>query len=112
MAGSVVVEITYNDFPDFIRTLPERANKPVEDVATYVVQQAQSYAPIGETGQLHDNISYQMTGDGQATVICDVPYAEYVEFGTSRMAAHPFMAPAMDDGQALIDGGTLTLGEG
>ena len=112
MAGSIVVEITYNDFPDFIRSLPGRAAKPVSDVATYVVQQAQSYAPIGETGQLHDNISFQMTGDAEATIICDVPYAEYVEYGTSKMAARPFMTPALEDGQALIDSGTLTLGEG
>jgi HK97 gp10 family phage protein len=50
-----------------------------------------------------------------AVVIADAPHAAYVEFGTRRAAAQPFLAPAMDEERPGIverAGRMLALGGG
>ena len=65
-----------------------------EDVAS----DARSRAPV-DTGALRDSIDVQ---PGKVTV--SVPYAAFVEYGTSDTPAQPFLRPAADtveDGHAL-----------
>ncbi|MDA5194948.1 HK97-gp10 family putative phage morphogenesis protein [Govanella unica] len=47
-------------------------------------------------GNLADNILVE-TGDTETLVRAQTPYAVYVEFGTSRMEARPFLTPAIED---------------
>lgn len=49
-----------------------------------------------DTGNLKSSISTKATGPLESTVSADTPYAVYVETGTSRMAAQPYMRPAAD----------------
>lgn len=62
---------------------------------------ARALAPVGATGDLADSIEATTHGDGRsasmsAEVSTDVPYAGYVEYGTSRQAPQPFMQPAVE----------------
>ncbi len=57
-----------------------------------VANEARSMCPV-DTGRLKGSISVSAGGSG-AVVSADTDYAAYVEFGTSKMAAQPFMAPA------------------
>lgn len=61
---------------------------------------AKALAPV-DTGALRASISSSFTGDGRggamtAEVGPTVSYAVFQEFGTSVMAAQPFMGPAFD----------------
>lgn len=61
---------------------------------------AKQLAPY-ETGNLKSSISSTITGDGRfgsmtAEVGPTAEYGIYQEFGTSVMAANPFMGPAFD----------------
>src|SRR5262245_30818953 len=60
----------------------------------FIVSEAKSLAPA-RTGFLRDSIhAEEMEEPGKtlvAPVVADAPYAVYVEFGTSRMAAQPFL---------------------
>lgn len=61
---------------------------------------AQALAPV-DTGALRSSISTTITGDGRggtmtAEIGPTVEYGIYQEYGTSVMAAQPFMAPAFD----------------
>ena len=57
-----------------------------------VAGDARSLCPV-DTGRLRGSIS--VNADGSKAVVCaNTDYAAYVEFGTSKMAAQPFMVPA------------------
>lgn len=50
------------------------------------------------SGRLRSSINWQLGTDNRglfATIGTDVHYAPYVELGTSRMAAQPFLRPAL-----------------
>lgn len=70
----------------------------VDELGQEVALDAEQRAPV-DTGALQDSISY---ADGAVTA--DVPYAPFVEYGTSDTPAQPFMRPAadtVDDSRAL-----------
>lgn len=52
--------------------------------------------PNQDTGVLGGNIETVMTGPLAVEVSSNAPYSSPLEFGTSRMAARPFMRPARD----------------
>ncbi|OQW44356.1 MAG: hypothetical protein A4S16_03450 [Proteobacteria bacterium SG_bin6] len=51
--------------------------------------------PSNDTGVLARNIETNMVGPVTAEVSSNAPYSQHLEFGTSKMAARPFMAPAV-----------------
>lgn len=51
-------------------------------------------APNNDTGVLANNIETAETGDLKVEVSSNAPYSAALEFGTSKIAARPFMAPA------------------
>lgn len=70
----------------------------IDEVGEEVAQVAQRMAPV-LTGALRDSIAaHSGEGSGASSeIIADVPYAAFVEFGTSQMAAEPFLRPALDE---------------
>lgn len=55
--------------------------------------------PNVQTGRLRSSISEELVHDGDELVErigTDVDYAPYVELGTSRAPAYPFLRPALD----------------
>ena len=83
----------------------ERVGRNVSQVvkasAERVKTAGQSNAPVGPTGDLRESIGVDMYGDGRsvgltAVVGPTVRYGLFVEKGTSKMAAQPFMAPALE----------------
>ncbi len=76
------------------RTVMHRASAPGE-------------APASDTGRLVNSIqAYNNPGGSEAFVVAGrgtVLYAALLEFGTSRMAARPFMVPALEKSRAWIN---------
>ena len=58
------------------------------------VPSAPGQPPNNDTGHLAGNIENRMTGPLTAEVSSNAEYSAALEFGTSRMAARPFMTPA------------------
>ena len=56
---------------------------------------AQDQAPV-DTGNLKNSIFTRTPGRGRAEVVASANYAIYVELGTSRARAQPFLGPAVD----------------
>lgn len=52
--------------------------------------------PNRDTGFLQSNLKTALTGPISAEVQSNAPYAGALEFGTSKMAARPYMRPARD----------------
>lgn len=61
---------------------------------------ATSLVPI-DTGYLYDSIGVEFLGDGVA-FYANAEYAQYVEFGTSRMDAQEYFQPALEEAMAVF----------
>ncbi len=78
----------------FSSRLAEEVGPEFDVVGADMVDFAKSVVPI-RTGFLHDSIYHSVTGmtlDFGATA----DYALFVEFGTCRMGARPFLRPAFE----------------
>ena len=71
--------------------------KDLQRRALQVDRQAKHLCPV-DTGRLRDSITNELGRDSiglYALIGSNVEYAIYVELGTSRMAAQPFLRPAL-----------------
>lgn len=57
-------------------------------------ESAERDAPV-LTGRLKASIRVERTSDGGRRIIADVPYAIFVEYGTSDTPMQPFLRPAL-----------------
>lgn len=58
---------------------------------------AKEYCPV-DTGRLRNSIAHAVVDGGHVVVIgSNVVYAPYQELGTSKMAEHPFLRPAIEN---------------
>lgn len=64
-----------------------------ETVLPKISDAAKRIVPI-DTGELHDHISPVVNADGMF-VVADTDYAAFVEQGTSKMSAQPYLRPAL-----------------
>lgn len=71
-----------------------------ETVLPKIVNRAKRIAPV-DTGALEASIHSESSDDGHF-VIADTEYAAFVELGTSKQAAQPYLRPALQSG--LTDG--------
>ena len=54
-------------------------------------------------GNLRSSITHRVVSDEEAHIGTNVDYAPYVEQGTSKMAAQPFLRPALDENEGRIN---------
>lgn len=76
-------------------------SKIVRAYTLRVEARAKVYCPV-DTGHLRNSIGSEFEGSGRSgemtgTVTAGANYARFVEYGTSRMHAQPFMNPALDE---------------
>ena len=80
------------------------------DVMKVVMQQgrkvqksAKDIVPVGKTGNLKGSIKRKSYKDQLSTVIYTIlEYAPYVEYGTRKMKAQPFLLPALKENEESI----------
>ena len=90
MKISVVLK---NGIDDIAFNLGTKSQRRITlDVAEQVAEAAREMAPV-DTGRLRGSIVVEANGNNHA-VVTDVPYAPFLEFGTSQMPAQPFLGPA------------------
>ncbi len=73
----------------------------LEAGARVVETYAKLAAPV-DTGTLRNSIMLDEVTPERAILGPHVDYAEHVEFGTSRMAAQPYLRPAVDEHEREI----------
>ena len=76
------------------RVSPDMIDKGAYDWAVAIEERAKEIVPV-DTGALQESIHVEK-GDqlGEYRVVASEPYAAFVEFGTSKMAAQPYLIPA------------------
>lgn len=95
MARQFTVEILYNHIGDISEKVAKRASEAVRKAASDIEAHAKMVVPV-DTGTLKNSIQAQSTGELSAEVAPHTDYAVYVEYGTSRMRARPYMRPAAE----------------
>ncbi len=81
---------------DSVKPITERS---IEACLQDMVDYAKAIVPV-DTGYLQRSIDWVAMGEGEWHFRAMAGYASYVELGTSRMRAQPFMQPAVD---AILD---------
>ncbi len=91
----VAAKIVFNDLPKLRGELRQRAGAAIRKAAHDIEAGAKNVVPV-DTGNLKNSIQTTMEGDLTAVVGTHVEYAPYVEYGTRRMAARPYLGPAAE----------------
>ena len=94
MNVTVNYKITHNRLPEIIGKFPGQASAAIRRTALKVEVDAKNFCPV-DTGVLKGSIEADV-GEFYATIAPNTDYAAYVEFGTYKMAAKPYMLPAAD----------------
>lgn len=93
-----------NQLESYARNVPNEVKGVVAESALVIEGQAQSLAPVGhypnskrKGGNLKNSIKATFyNGGASAEIGTPVHYAPYVEFGTYKMSAQPYMFPAFE----------------
>jgi HK97 gp10 family phage protein len=89
--------VVYNIIPELVARVEAVSRAAPKRVADRVAAAARSYAPV-QTGFLRSSIeSVSIEAGKSAEVQVGADYAAYVEYGTYKMAARPFLTPAFED---------------
>ncbi len=96
MAGAVIQDIQLNLDKDILRKIGEKVELGMNRACTVVQDDAKRHCPV-DTGRLQGSISHEVTREGNdvvGIVGTDVEYAPFVELGTYKMRAQPYLFPA------------------
>lgn len=100
MAGTARVTLI-NNSNAIIRDLENKIKDALQDAGLYAEGQAKLLAPV-DTGYLRGSISHKLASDREVQIGTDVEYSIYVEKGTSKQQAQPYLTPAVEDNIAEI----------
>lgn len=89
------------DNTDEIKSIAKEAvERALEAVGLLAEGYAKRYCPV-DTGRLRNSITHGADmSDTTAYIGTNVEYAAYVEYGTSKTPAQPYLKPAVNDNQA------------
>ena len=83
-----------------IQGMEQAVSMALEASALLVEGQAKALAPV-DTGNLRNSITHEVEGQ-EAKVGTNVEYAPFVELGTSKQAAQPYLNPALEQNKGNI----------
>jgi HK97 gp10 family phage protein len=95
---------TKNSIPELLATADAARHRAVSEATTKIVEQSQSTVAV-DTGKLKGSVNEKIVDSSESTigtVSYNTDYAIYVELGTSRMAAQPYLHPAYLVGSRLM----------
>ena len=93
MADVIVREDNSDEFRDGLDAALTRA---LEKVGLVAEGYAKRLCPV-DTGRLRNSITHAMEGSEAVVIGTNVEYAPYVELGTARQKAQPYLRPAAVD---------------
>lgn len=94
MAATVTFESHLGEILD---ALPEQIEQALIAIGLTAETYAKQECPV-DTGRLRNSITHEVDMSEQAAIIgSNVEYAAYVELGTSRQKAQPYLRPAAEN---------------
>jgi len=90
------IEIVNDNRDKFKSELEKAIHTALDEIGAKAESYAKSVVPV-DTGRLRDSITHKVNdADSSVEVGSDVHYASYVELGTSRMRAQPYLRPSIE----------------
>lgn len=78
-----------------------KAAAAVQKTTFAIAQDAQTSAPV-DTGKLWASVQPEIVAPLTGVVKVGAEYGHYVEFGTTKMAAQPYLIPAAEQNRAMF----------
>lgn len=91
----VEIRIKSNRFAAISQQFHAQASQVVRKTALDIEAGAKQLVPV-DTGLLKNSIQTTMESELTGVVFTNTEYAVFVEYGTSRMSAQPYMTPAAE----------------
>jgi len=95
------ITIQYNNLTKIAARLPEAASEIVHKAAFDVKANAKAVVPV-DTGKLKNSISSEFPTPTSAIIAPHTEYAHFVEYGTRKQRAQPYMRPAAEKVKAVF----------
>lgn len=96
----------YKSYKDKVLNALHKSEKDIcNEIGSYVIAEAQTITPV-LTGNLRRSETFQVMDDNKGVIVGvtkDAPYGIYVEKGTSKQQAQPFLEPAVMNNLAKIE---------
>jgi HK97 gp10 family phage protein len=89
------ITVKYNNFAKIAAALPKATGVIVRKAAFDVEATAKTLVPV-DTGMLKNSIMTEEVSPTSMIVAPHTEYAAYVEWGTVKMAARPYLRPAAE----------------
>lgn len=87
-------------FKSFAKDVLNAADDAKSTALEIIGGMAESYAKAAcpvDTGRLRNSITHEQYSEDTEVIGTNVEYAPYVELGTSKMSAKPFLRPAAEN---------------
>ena len=94
MPITVTITVNHEDLDRLIAAAPV-IDADICDLISQDIQFGAKARAAVDTGAMRDSIERALSG-GWFSVISLAEYSSFVEFGTTKMAAQPFMQPALE----------------
>lgn len=88
-------------FPEIEAEIRPKIGAAIKAGSEAVAEAAKSRAPV-QTGRLRDSIEARRDGVAQYEIVAGEFYGRFVEMGTVRAPAHPFLVPALEENKDAI----------
>lgn len=93
-SGGFYITVDFDYIPMLIARVEAQSRSAPKKVADKIAATAKQIVPV-RTGNLKSSIGTKSIEAGKtAEVVVSADYAAYVEYGTYKMAARPYLAPA------------------
>lgn len=90
------IEVREDNTDAWLREYRAAIKRGLEMVGMAAEGHAKAKCPV-DTGRLRNSITHTALGDDVEAIGTNVEYGRYVELGTSRQEAQPFLRPAAED---------------
>lgn len=84
-----------NHCPQALEEAKQKKARALEIIGGKAESYAKKLCPV-DTGRLRNSITHQQFSEDTEVIGTNVDYAPYVELGTTRMKARPFLKPAAE----------------
>jgi HK97 gp10 family phage protein len=98
---SISVSVDTSKLNELLAAIPGNKDKAVRSTAFYILGEAVKSAPY-RTGYLRSTGGVDTGYSNFVNVQFTAEYAAYVELGTYKMAARPFLTPAVARGESKL----------
>lgn len=98
----MAIQVQNDHTAEVLAKLKAGIRQALEESGNIIENAAADRAPV-DTGRLKNSITHQVTGDTEVQIGSAVEYAKYVECGTSRMGAKPYLKPAATESVGKVE---------